>query len=110
MRRTASYILRTLSDSLRWAVHKPNGEQLFELCVAQHLRVLLHSQQPTADKHLLRDLQRVTFTHGGDVVLGPVAAVVVVRREDVAGGDCFVAVAVGVAGGEGGAERRWCSG
>jgi phage tail sheath protein FI len=29
VRRTASYILRTLSDSLRWAVHKPNGEQLW---------------------------------------------------------------------------------
>lgn len=29
VRRTASYILRTLSESLRWAVHKPNGEQLW---------------------------------------------------------------------------------
>jgi len=29
VRRTASYILRSLSDALRWAVHKPNGEQLW---------------------------------------------------------------------------------
>lgn len=29
VRRTASYILRSLSESLRWAVHKPNGEALW---------------------------------------------------------------------------------
>ena len=29
VRRTASYILRSLSESLRWAVHKPNGEGLW---------------------------------------------------------------------------------
>lgn len=29
VRRTASYILRSLSEALRWAVHKPNGEQLW---------------------------------------------------------------------------------
>jgi uncharacterized protein len=29
VRRTASYILRSLSEGLRWAVHKPNGEQLW---------------------------------------------------------------------------------
>ena len=29
VRRTASFILRTLSEGLRWAVHKPNGEQLW---------------------------------------------------------------------------------
>ena len=29
VRRTASYILRTLSDSLRWAVQRPNGERLW---------------------------------------------------------------------------------
>lgn len=29
VRRTANHILRTLSESLRWAVHKPNGEQLW---------------------------------------------------------------------------------
>jgi phage tail sheath protein FI len=29
VRRTAAYILRSLSESLRWAVHKPNGEQLW---------------------------------------------------------------------------------
>lgn len=29
VRRTASFILRSLSESLRWAVHKPNGEQLW---------------------------------------------------------------------------------
>lgn len=29
VRRTASYILRSLSEGLRWAVHKPNGEVLW---------------------------------------------------------------------------------
>lgn len=29
VRRTASYILRSLSEGLRWAVHKPNGDQLW---------------------------------------------------------------------------------
>lgn len=29
VRRTSSYILRTLKESLRWAVHKPNGEALW---------------------------------------------------------------------------------
>lgn len=29
VRRTASYILRSLGEALRWAVHKPNGEQLW---------------------------------------------------------------------------------
>ena len=29
VRRTASYILRSLSEGLRWAVHKPNGEALW---------------------------------------------------------------------------------
>ena len=29
VRRTASYILRSLSEGLRWAVHKPNGEDLW---------------------------------------------------------------------------------
>jgi Phage tail sheath protein FI len=29
VRRTASYILRSLSDALRWAVQRPNGEQLW---------------------------------------------------------------------------------
>lgn len=29
VRRTASFILRSLSEGLRWAVHKPNGEQLW---------------------------------------------------------------------------------
>ncbi len=29
VRRTASYILRSLSEGLRWAVHKPNGEELW---------------------------------------------------------------------------------
>lgn len=29
VRRTASYILRSLSEGLRWAVHKPNGEHLW---------------------------------------------------------------------------------
>jgi phage tail sheath protein FI len=29
VRRTASYILRSLSEALRWAVHKPNGERLW---------------------------------------------------------------------------------
>lgn len=29
VRRTASYILRSLAESLRWAVHQPNGEQLW---------------------------------------------------------------------------------
>lgn len=29
VRRTANYILRSLSEGLRWAVHKPNGEQLW---------------------------------------------------------------------------------
>jgi hypothetical protein len=29
VRRTASYILRSLSDALRWAVHSPNGEALW---------------------------------------------------------------------------------
>ena len=29
VRRTASFILRSLSESLRWAVHKPNGEDLW---------------------------------------------------------------------------------
>lgn len=29
VRRTASYILRSLSEALRWAVHKPNGEALW---------------------------------------------------------------------------------
>ncbi|MFG2106443.1 phage tail sheath family protein [Micromonospora chersina] len=29
VRRTADYILRSLSESLRWAVHKPNGEDLW---------------------------------------------------------------------------------
>jgi phage tail sheath protein FI len=29
VRRTSNYILRTLSDNLRWAVHKPNGEELW---------------------------------------------------------------------------------
>jgi phage tail sheath protein FI len=29
VRRTASYILRSLSEGLRWAVHKPNGERLW---------------------------------------------------------------------------------
>jgi phage tail sheath protein FI len=29
VRRTASYILRSLSDALRWAVHSPNGEVLW---------------------------------------------------------------------------------
>ncbi len=29
VRRTANYILRSLSEALRWAVHKPNGEQLW---------------------------------------------------------------------------------
>jgi len=29
VRRTASYILRSLSEGLRWAVHRPNGEQLW---------------------------------------------------------------------------------
>lgn len=29
VRRTASYILRSLSEGLRWAVHKPNSEQLW---------------------------------------------------------------------------------
>ena len=29
VRRTASYILRSLSEGLRWAVHKPNGESLW---------------------------------------------------------------------------------
>jgi len=29
VRRTSNYILRTLSDGLRWAVHKPNGEELW---------------------------------------------------------------------------------
>lgn len=29
VRRTANYILRSLSESLRWAVHKPNGEELW---------------------------------------------------------------------------------
>jgi uncharacterized protein len=29
VRRTASYILRSLSEALRWAAHKPNGEQLW---------------------------------------------------------------------------------
>ena len=27
--RTRNYILRTLSEALRWAVHQPNGEQLW---------------------------------------------------------------------------------
>ncbi|MBO9713879.1 phage tail sheath C-terminal domain-containing protein [Sphingomonas sp.] len=29
VRRTSNYILRTLSEGLRWAVHKPNGEELW---------------------------------------------------------------------------------
>jgi phage tail sheath protein FI len=29
VRRTASFILRSLSEALRWAVHKPNGEELW---------------------------------------------------------------------------------
>ena len=29
VRRTASYILRSLSEGLRWAIHKPNGEVLW---------------------------------------------------------------------------------
>ena len=29
VRRTANHILRSLSEGLRWAVHKPNGEQLW---------------------------------------------------------------------------------
>ncbi|MGG7566524.1 phage tail sheath family protein [Rhodovulum sp. DZ06] len=29
VRRTADYILRSLSEGLRWAVHRPNGEQLW---------------------------------------------------------------------------------
>ncbi|WP_226632823.1 phage tail sheath C-terminal domain-containing protein [Novosphingobium profundi] len=29
VRRTASHILRSLSEGLRWAVHKPNGEELW---------------------------------------------------------------------------------
>nr|WP_240896918.1 phage tail sheath C-terminal domain-containing protein [Kineococcus vitellinus] len=29
VRRTASYILRSLSESLRWAIHQPNGEALW---------------------------------------------------------------------------------
>jgi uncharacterized protein len=29
VRRTASFVLRSLSEGLRWAVHKPNGEQLW---------------------------------------------------------------------------------
>ncbi|MEH0830379.1 MULTISPECIES: phage tail sheath family protein [unclassified Micromonospora] len=29
VRRTANHILRSLSESLRWAVHKPNGEDLW---------------------------------------------------------------------------------
>ncbi|MBN3496361.1 phage tail sheath family protein [Arthrobacter pascens] len=29
VRRTADYILRSLSEALRWAVHKPNGEDLW---------------------------------------------------------------------------------
>lgn len=29
VRRTASYILKSLDEALRWAVHKPNGEQLW---------------------------------------------------------------------------------
>jgi phage tail sheath protein FI len=29
VRRTANYILRSLSEGLRWAVHKPNGEELW---------------------------------------------------------------------------------
>jgi phage tail sheath protein FI len=29
VRRTASFILRSLSEALRWAVHKPNGERLW---------------------------------------------------------------------------------
>ena len=29
VRRTGSYILRSLSEGLRWAVHKPNGESLW---------------------------------------------------------------------------------
>ncbi len=29
VRRTASYILRSLSEGLRWAVHKPNGDALW---------------------------------------------------------------------------------
>jgi len=29
VRRTASYILRSLGDGLKWAVHKPNGDQLW---------------------------------------------------------------------------------
>lgn len=29
VRRTASYILRSLSEGLRWAIHKPNGEDLW---------------------------------------------------------------------------------
>lgn len=29
VRRTANYILRSLSEALRWAVHEPNGEQLW---------------------------------------------------------------------------------
>jgi phage tail sheath protein FI len=29
VRRTASYILRSLSEALRWAVHSPNGEELW---------------------------------------------------------------------------------
>ena len=29
VRRVASYILRSLTEGLRWAIHKPNGEQLW---------------------------------------------------------------------------------
>jgi phage tail sheath protein FI len=29
VRRTSNYILRTMAESLRWAVHKPNGEELW---------------------------------------------------------------------------------
>jgi phage tail sheath protein FI len=29
VRRTSNYILRSLSEGLRWAVHKPNGEELW---------------------------------------------------------------------------------
>lgn len=29
VRRTASFILRSLSEALRWAVHRPNGEELW---------------------------------------------------------------------------------
>jgi len=56
VRRTASYILRSLSEGLRWAVHKPNGEQLWS-------QLRLNSRSAPRSHEFL-----ATLSHSGGVL------------------------------------------